>query len=123
MSLVRAQQGEPKTQANAFRVALGFFVVLAELGPDDRVIRNVFFAGRRTAKKTCTLKPREALGKDARWFEPSRGSHEKATQKGGFLRGSLTKDMNVQVCESKLEEVHMLLNHKRLFYILPLYHS
>ena len=62
MSLVRVQQGEPKTQANAFRVALGFFVVLAELGPDDRVIRNVFFAGRRTAKKTCTLKPQEALG-------------------------------------------------------------
>ena len=28
--------------------------------------------------------------------------------KGGFLRGSLTKDMNVQVCESKLEEVHRL---------------
>ena len=80
--LPEPQQGEPKTQANAFRVALGFFVVLAELGPDDIVIRNVCFAGRRTAKKTCTLKPQEALGKDARWFEPSRGSHAKSHPRG-----------------------------------------
>ena len=33
---------------------------------------------------------------------PAGGATQKATQKGGFLRGSLIKGVNVQVCGSKL---------------------
>ena len=48
---------------------------------------------------------RVTVNHDVAGSSPAGGATQKATQEGGFLRGSLIKGVNVQVCGSKLEEV------------------